>query len=234
MSEHEGSAARVVYDHEVDEPHLGGRRRAVADWGVGEEIFDHMPRRRFRGNDSHRRDHHPRERRNRVEPAAADEPRERRFEPAAEPRQRRFEPAEEPRQRRFEPAEEPRQRRFEPAVEEPKQRRSDPAAAEPRARRSEPATDEPSLPDPAADPQPADVSPIAPIELAPDPVAERPHDGRRTVVIRGRGTEREWTPRVRPPRTVGERIGPRPDRLAAWAVALGMLLILIAILTAHG
>jgi hypothetical protein len=32
---------------------------------------------------------------------------------------------------------------------------------------------------------------------------------------------------------VGERLGPRPDRVAAWAVALGVLLILIAILTAH-
>jgi hypothetical protein len=36
----------------------------------------------------------------------------------------------------------------------------------------------------------------------------------------------------RPPRTAHERIGTRPDRLAMWAVALGMLLILIAILTA--
>jgi hypothetical protein len=201
MSEHEGSAARAVYDHEVDDPRLGGRRRAVADWGVGEEIFDHMPRRRFRGNDSHRRDHHPRERRSRVDSAAADESRERRFEPTVE---------------------EPRQRRFEPAVDEPPERRFEPAA------------DEPSIPELAADPQPADASPVAPIDLASDPIAERPPEGRRTVVIRGRGAEREWTPRVRPPRTVGERIGPRPDRLAAWAVALGMLLILIAILTAHG
>jgi hypothetical protein len=196
MSEHERSAARAVYDHEVDEPHLAGRRRAVADWGVGEEIFDHMPRRRFRGSESQRRDHHPRERRSRVEPVAA-ESREHRFEPAPE----------EPRERRFEPASvEPRERRFEPAVQEP----------------------------PVTEPPAADLEPIPPIDLTSDPTAERPPEGRRTVVIRGRGAEPSWTPRARPPRTVGERIGPRPDRLAAWAVALGMLLILIAILTAHG
>jgi hypothetical protein len=34
------------------------------------------------------------------------------------------------------------------------------------------------------------------------------------------------------PRPV-ERIGPRPDRIAAWAVALGLLLLLLAILSAH-
>jgi hypothetical protein len=188
MSEHEGSAARVVYDHEVDEP----RRRAVADWGVGEEMFDHLPRRRFRGSESQRRDHHPRERRSRFEPAVD----EARFEPTVE--EPRFEPA--VAETRFEPALE--DARFEPAVEEP---------------RFEPTVDESPVPD-----------------LVADPIAERPPEGRRTVVIRGRGAEPNWTPRVRPPRTVGERIGPRPDRLAAWAVALGMLLILIAILTAHG
>jgi hypothetical protein len=40
-------------------------------------------------------------------------------------------------------------------------------------------------------------------------------------------------PRTRPPRTAVERIGPRPDRIVAYSVALGMLLILIAILTSH-
>ena len=37
--------------------------------------------------------------------------------------------------------------------------------------------------------------------------------------------------RRRPPRTMHERLGPRPERIAAWAFALGMLLILIAIAT---
>ena len=34
-------------------------------------------------------------------------------------------------------------------------------------------------------------------------------------------------------RTIHERLGPRPDRIAAWAFALGLLLILIAIATAN-
>jgi hypothetical protein len=125
-------------------------------------------------------------------------------------------------------SEEPRERRFEPTADERREWR-EPTPDDARERRFSPATTEPS----------ADV---APIELPPDPITdpiadpttERPPDGRRTVVIRGRGAEPDWTPRARPPRTVGERIGPRPDRVAAWAVALGMLLILIAILTAHG
>jgi hypothetical protein len=36
----------------------------------------------------------------------------------------------------------------------------------------------------------------------------------------------------RPKRTAGERVGHRPDRIAMWAFALGLLLIVIAILTA--
>lgn len=36
----------------------------------------------------------------------------------------------------------------------------------------------------------------------------------------------------RPRRTVDQRLGPRPDRIAAWAFALGVLLILLAVATA--
>ena len=39
--------------------------------------------------------------------------------------------------------------------------------------------------------------------------------------------------RQRPPRTMHERLGPRPERIAGWAFALGLLLILIAIATSH-
>jgi hypothetical protein len=73
----------------------------------------------------------------------------------------------------------------------------------------------------------------------PEPTAAPeavPAATRRTVVIRGRGAEAALPAarrERRPPRTVGERLGPRPDRVAAWAVALGVLLILIAILTSH-
>src|SRR5262245_37102372 len=65
--------------------------------------------------------------------------------------------------------------------------------------------------------------------------------GRRTVVI-GRSGRPEFphpeapfasVSRRRPPRTVAERIGGRPDRIVAWAFALGLILILIAILTAQ-
>src|SRR4051794_41669926 len=47
MAEHE-VRSRAVYDHnEEDSRPPARRRRQVADWGVGEEIFDHMPGRRF-------------------------------------------------------------------------------------------------------------------------------------------------------------------------------------------
>jgi hypothetical protein len=31
-----------------------------------------------------------------------------------------------------------------------------------------------------------------------------------------------------------ERVGGRPDRIAAWAVALGFLLVVLAVLSSHG
>jgi hypothetical protein len=37
-------------------------------------------------------------------------------------------------------------------------------------------------------------------------------------------------PRPRP----AQRVGPRPDRIASWAVALGFVLVLVALLSAHG
>jgi hypothetical protein len=59
-------------------------------------------------------------------------------------------------------------------------------------------------------------------------------DGRRTVVISGRpdGVARPSGHRRRPPRTVAERVGARPERIVAWAFVLGLLLILIAVATA--
>ena len=61
---------------------------------------------------------------------------------------------------------------------------------------------------------------------------------RRTVKIGGRPEGSLEAARYqrdrarRPPRTTHERIGHRPDRIAMWAFALGLLLILIAVLTA--
>jgi hypothetical protein len=62
--------------------------------------------------------------------------------------------------------------------------------------------------------------------------------GRRTVTITGRGAERHlpWPgdPGHRPARRAHERAGFRPDRVAMWAVLLGVLLIAVAIASAHG
>jgi hypothetical protein len=58
--------------------------------------------------------------------------------------------------------------------------------------------------------------------------------GPRLTLVRSEEPATDEPVRRRPrPRPV-QRIGPRPDRIAAWAVALGVLLLLLAILTAHG
>jgi hypothetical protein len=148
MSPEHEARNRVFYDHEDEEPRR--RRRPVADWGVGEDVFDRMPSRRFvrRG----------------------DEPRH--------------------------------------------------APSEPPVSRTIVIEREPEL-----EPEP---------EFAPEerPPAQTTTDGRRTIVIGGH-PDRLPIPRNRPPRTAVDRIGPRPDRIVAYAVALGFLLILIAILTSH-
>jgi hypothetical protein len=72
--------------------------------------------------------------------------------------------------------------------------------------------------------------------------ASRPAPGvdarpeRRTVTIRGRGSERyvpaRSSSRRRPERRY-ERAGFKPDRTALWAVLLGLVLILVAATSAH-
>lgn len=78
----------------------------------------------------------------------------------------------------------------------------------------------------------------------PAPVARRgPHPrgtgvpARRTVEIRGRTVPAPSVPRAeldrrRPPRRPIERVGPHPDRLALWALLMGLVLILVAVGTA--
>jgi hypothetical protein len=76
----------------------------------------------------------------------------------------------------------------------------------------------------------------------PEPEAaweeERAPNGRRTVLITGRPgahpapRHEAVATRRRPPRTVEERLGARPDRVAAWACGLGVTLILAAVATA--
>jgi hypothetical protein len=77
----------------------------------------------------------------------------------------------------------------------------------------------------------------AEIVEAPEP-REVVSDGRRTIRINGRpGEVSEIAPftsaarRRRPPLTVEERLAGDPTRIIAWAFALGLLLILIAVLT---
>jgi hypothetical protein len=62
--------------------------------------------------------------------------------------------------------------------------------------------------------------------------------GRITVEIRGRTVPAAAVPRTpegerrRPPRRAAERVGARPDRVAMWALLMGLLLILVALGTA--
>jgi hypothetical protein len=174
MPEHE-ARVRAFYDHEAEEPRAGRRRRQVADWGVGEDVFDRLPSRRFsRAESAHAR--------RAAEPAAA--------EPDAA----------------WADAPPP------PAAD---------ADAGPRSPRSD-------FDAPARPPRPAPAAPAGPRAI-PRGGAD---DGRRTIVIgEPRETYEAAAPR-RPPRLAHERVGPRPDRIVAYAVGLGVLLILIAILSA--
>jgi hypothetical protein len=57
--------------------------------------------------------------------------------------------------------------------------------------------------------------------------------GRRLMLVETAAPpqqERRRRPRPRP----SQRVGPRPDRIAAWAVVLGFLLVTAALLSAHG
>jgi hypothetical protein len=171
MPEHE-ARVRAFYDHEAEEFGTGRRRRQVADWGVGDDVFDRLPSRRFSRADGA----HPRR------SADSTAPPERAPVSAVEPT-------------------------AEPAA-------SKRAALAPPPRR--------------AGRRRADV-PRGGVE------------GRRTIVI-GEPREEEPEPprrarhvhsaRRRPPRSAVERVGARPDRIVAYAVGLGLLLILIAILSA--
>jgi hypothetical protein len=62
--------------------------------------------------------------------------------------------------------------------------------------------------------------------------------GRRTVKITGYGSQRNLIyasrePRRRPPERPYERAGFKPDRVAMWAVLLGVMLVLVAAMSAH-
>jgi hypothetical protein len=199
MPEPEGPA-RAVYDHTEEEPRPAGRRRRqVADWGVGEELFDGMPGRRFeRRGEDHRIPRGGADDGRRTIKIADDEP------TAAPP---------EVLDEEFASREEALRARAE----------HDTVWAG-----DEPFADEADEPD-----EPKDLAaPLAPEgHRLSDGVVRGGVEGRRTVKIGGRPAEFHSAPR-RTARAVHERVGPRPDRIAAWAFALGLLLIIIAIATA--
>jgi hypothetical protein len=208
--------ARAVYDHDNEEPRPSGRRRRqVADWGVGEELFDGMPGRRF-----DRRPHRELPREDIPRGDVADGRRTIVIETGSDEL-----PLES-----LETAEE----EFASRDEALRAREADDelwAGDEPFAEREpEPLADEP------VDEVRFDDAHAAPLEASTEEIARGTQEGRRTVKIGGRPAEFYGPParaRQRPPRTVHERLGPRPERIAAWAFALGLLLILIAIVTAN-
>ena len=225
MSDHHARSARDdVYDHEHEEPRSGRRRRPVADWGVGEDMFDHMPRNRF----SRTAEAPPRERRFAREDGERRSGRDAEGESRAEELPSRAAEGETRAGDRSAPG-------TDPAPE------GGTADALPRGGavdgrrtiRIDKPEDVPS--EIAAVTADRDLDGVE----APEP---RPLEAgvpeRRTIKIGGRpegsleaARYQRDRPR-RPPRTAHERIGARPDRLAMWAVALGLLLIVIAILTA--
>jgi hypothetical protein len=206
MPEPEGPA-RAVYDHTDEEPRPPGRRRRqIADWGVGEELFDGMPGRRFeRRGDEHR-----------IPRGGADDGRRTIVIADGEV----------------------------PAADTPEVTDEEFASREEALRAREEhdrvwAGDEPFAGE--QDEQPLAEERDLADAFAPEVVARSMADGvvrggvegRRTVKIGGRPAEfHSASGRRRPSRAVHERVGPRPDRIAAWAFALGLLLILIAIATA--
>lgn len=54
----------------------------------------------------------------------------------------------------------------------------------------------------------------------------------KLAIVRSQAPERPTRRRPKP-RPI-ERIGPRPDRVAGWAVALCVLMLLAALLSSHG
>jgi hypothetical protein len=204
-----------VYDHTEDEPRPAGRRRRqVADWGVGEELFDGMPGRRFERRADHR-----------IPRGGADDGRRTIVIAEAETVEPEIVDEE------FASREAAlRAREQHDAV----WAGDEPFAPEPTARAVEaepsiadddsPGTDE-SLWSTADDRRRATAAPGP----QADGIVRGGVEGRRTVKIGGRPPEFHSAPVRR--RAVHERVGPRPDRIAAWAFALGLLLILIAIVT---
>ncbi len=210
MPEHE-APVRGFYDHESDEQlHPSGRRRRpAADWGVGEDIFDRMPSRRFGRRPEHREDaEHPGVAAN--DEWGADEARDQSRRAHADDDAREW----------HDGAGDQRRVARRPSREHQVETWDDDAIA---------AWGGDEVPRGGVDVERRTiVFETGDDEEAPQEVAT---DGRRTIVISGH-PDRLPAPRAqRPSRTAVDRIGARPDRIVGYTVALGVLLILIAILT---
>jgi hypothetical protein len=232
MSDHE-ARVRAVYDHDEDKPRPSvRRRRQVADWGVDEEIFDHMPGRRFERRPAGHHESVPRggaddgRRTIVIEPADGDLADEASY---GGPGGEEYTSREDALRAHEEQKESVRAQESEELwggdelFAEPDE---EPSAAGELAARAE-AFDQ-AYGSTEVDEAGALVSARA------DAVVRGGQAGRRTVKIGGRPGELQASPvRRRPPRTASERLGARPDRVAAWAFVLGLLLILIAVATAN-
>jgi len=219
MSEHEARLERDVYDHQDELSPSGRRRGPVADWGVGEELFEQMPRRRFQRGEEPGRP--ARDRRPAAPPERGDVPRG-----GVEDGRRTLQIG----------SDEDVPSEIAAVTADRDLEAGGPGTPETAAVEPPAAREDLALADPPAAP-PALAAPSSAPSDAPVRSAQGER-GRRTIKIEGRpgGARRDpgfhqGPQRLRPGRSVGERMGARPDRLAAWAFALGLLLILIAVLS---
>jgi hypothetical protein len=58
--------------------------------------------------------------------------------------------------------------------------------------------------------------------------------GQRLMLVETAAPPAGQPRRRRPPPPLARRVGPRPDMIAAWAAALGFLLVVVAIVSSHG
>ena len=229
MPESEGRAP-AFYDHETEEPRTTGRRRRqVADWGVGEDVFDRLPSRRFERRGEERR-HAARHEDFRHEEHDEDRGPSERFARRDYPQRRVVE--DEPRAvappRDYDEPVAPRRRREPPAdwLEETATREEQ--LAEDAVARADTDGRRTIVIGGAVE---GEIPPPEPQREAEADVALAAPRERRTIVIGGHPDGLPVVRQRRPSRTAAERVGARPDRFVAYAVAMGLLLILIAILT---
>src|SRR3954447_16855127 len=240
MAPEHDARVRAFYDHESDDP-SSRRRRAAADWGVNEDIFDRMPSRRF---------------------ARSDRRAEHREEPRFERRVSGTSPSaatwtdEAPRGEDAWGGEPLRSRGGRPDRAQPRGTTSDFSAGSrddfpAQGRRTRRPAESWTVTDdhvPVEDGKRSIDSWLAPeasqelalvpresravvLETAePEPRVEAPA-ARRTVTITGHPDRMPVRRASRPPRTALERIGSSPDRIVGYAVLLGFVLVLIAVLT---